>query len=102
MTDERIAAPGTPRFNIGRVLAVALGVSLRNFFPFAVITFVIAIPSFLVSTWYQTLPVDPGQGFFSIHTLAALISMLVGVLVSAISQAALTSGILQAMRGESV
>ena len=90
MTDDRIATPGTPRFNIGRVLAVSAGLLARNFFPFVAITLVVSIPSYLVSYYYQTLQLDPKVGWISGHGAALLLNMVVGVLVSAVSQSALT------------
>jgi hypothetical protein len=102
MINQRMAAPGPPRFKIGRVLAVALGVSLRNILPFVVISVVIAMPGFVCSYWYQTLPRDPQQGIFKGHTLLFLVSLALSVACTAISQAVITYGTLQALRGESV
>lgn len=102
MTDERIAAPGTPRFNIGRVLAVALGISLRNIFPFMVIAVLISLPGFAFSYWYQTQPRDPQQALHAMATPGFWFGMLLSVACQATMQAALTYGTLQALRGDSV
>lgn len=102
MTDERIAAPGTARFNIGRVLYVALSVGLRNFFPFMVIAVVVAIPGLAFSYWYKVTPGDFQNPWHRMSTLAYWIGMLITVACQATTQAALTTGTLQALRGDSV
>ena len=102
MTEERIAAPDTPRFNIGRVIAASAGLLIRNFFPFIVITLAVSLPSYLISYWYQTLPVDPAGGYLTWHGAAALLNIVVGFLAGALALGAITHGVLQKLRRQPV
>jgi len=94
MTVENLNARAE-RFDTARVVAVSFEVLLRNFVPFICIAGLIAIPSLLVQYWERVSPAEPtitinGQ---------SLLSVVVEMLTTALTQCALTYGTLQDLRG---
>jgi hypothetical protein len=95
MTQDGIVG-GAARFSVGGVLAGSLSLLLRNFVPFMLITILLSIPSFLIGYWEYSRPGDPE----ALYNPISLLSGLVSLLTTALTQSALTYGTLQDLRGQ--
>jgi hypothetical protein len=92
-----------PRFSIGRVLSTAFAVLMRNFLPFVTVAIIIGIPLILLSYWEGQNPPAPQAAVASGARIGQFgIGLLIALLVSAVTQSALTYGALQDLRGQRI
>jgi MFS family permease len=97
---EPFETSGTLRFSIGKVLAVSFGILARNFIPFMAVAIVLAIPNILVGWWANRIQLNPEGGIVAGHYWVRIVSVVVGTVIAALTQSALTFGTLQALRGQ--
>jgi len=92
------AEPGSVQFSIGRVIGDSLGVYARNFVSFSVLALVVGVPDLVLKMYHlsQTPQTAPGE---IPDVSAAGIDLLVKMLVSALTQAAIIYGTFQDLRG---
>jgi hypothetical protein len=105
MTDQSMRAAGAQQFTIGNVLGTSFSVLGRNFAPFAVIAIIIAIPSVIfarvngidpltMQEAARTGALPPGFG------TTLFIYLLIAVITSSLTSAALVYGTFQDLRGQ--
>src|SRR5215471_5594731 len=83
-------------FRIGRVLSRTMSVYLRNLLPFSLVTFIAALPNALIFT------PSPGQAAASGSFGWLFFGWVVGMVLSALSQAIVLYGAFEDMRGRPV
>jgi hypothetical protein len=89
-----------PRFGIGRVLSTAFAVLMRNFLPFVTVAIIIGIPLILLSYWEGQSAPAPQAAANGARIGQFGVGLLITLLVSAVTQSALTFGTLQDLRGQ--
>ena len=92
------AEPGFVQFSIGRVIGDSFGVFGRNFVSFSILALLLGLINLLIALFYF----DPAQieatGQFDATGLG--ISVLIGMLVNSLTQAAIIYGTFQDLRGQ--
>lgn len=92
------AEPGAVQFSIGSVIGSSVGVYARNFISFTVLAALISLINLAMTSVMGTDPDAIAAG--QINFTAIAVGSIVGIIVSALTQAAIIYGTFQDLRGQ--